>query len=372
MRSKTGAGFVSRFAVALFAALAVLGSTVLANQEVVLSHDNGSADKLEALNADFHFIQFSLPEGWRTGYADEIQFYGQRFGELGGRKGTAVIWVQEQPSKMAGRARQLSGALKLHSTRQFDLVDVPEQPGWFSVKLDPIKLPEAFAISVYTYSSDDAGVRIGLTAPSAKRSLSSASHPGKEGTWTEYRPLRDGRNWLLRFKIRDSLEPPLLLSPAELSGPNFAVFDDGSADGYVTLRKLGFMLRCESDKPRKVQSVYLHGKLDGNWFKSTRVITVMILDRDLKVLSRTQVPYTQFTNIAAWQEVKFAPVSVGTLHYICVEPSSSAGEQFLLGYDSSGPNKASSHGTTGSPQPWPFTDPSEASTNWMIRVKYAP
>jgi hypothetical protein len=102
------------------------------------------------------------------------------------------------------------------------------------------------------------------------------------------------------------------------------------------------------------------------------MLTVLILDRDLKLLGRTQVPYAQFTNAAAWHEIKFSPVAVGTMHYISVEPGSTASEQLLLGYDTSGGHDTSHYGTTGALLAWPFTETAEADTNWMVRVKYAP
>jgi hypothetical protein len=240
-----------------------------------------------------------------------------------------------------------------------------------SVKLDPIHLPPVFAVSVYTFSDADNGVKVGLSPRGSQESVSSSTHPGAEGEWTALRYRRDKRNWLLRIKVRDSLAPQAALDPKDLQGPSFLAYDDGSAEGFVTLRKKGLMLRCDTSGPRQLESVYVYSKLDGQWFGSKRTLTVLVLDKDLKILSRTLQSYAKFTNVAGWMELKLdAPVKVGPLHYISIEPGSSATEQFMLGYDGSGANQASSYGTTGAPLPWPFETPAEASTNWMIRTKY--
>jgi hypothetical protein len=351
-------------------ALLALAGTAQAAQELVLSRDDGQADSFESLNTDFHYIKLELPKDWKDGYAEEVQFYGQRFGDISGRKGTVVIWGPVEQPKMASRAREL-GEVRILATTQFDLSAVPEQPGWFSVKLDPVHLPVAFGISLFTFSDDKNGVKVGLTARSAKPSYSSATHPGAEGKWTDIKPRRDGRNWLLRLKVRDSVAPATQFDSSSLSGADFTALDDGGAEGFATLRKKGMILRCDTSGPRKLESVFVYAKLDGNWFGSKRTVAVLVLDKDLKVLSRTLQPYTAFTNVAGWAEIKFAPVNVGAVHYISIEPGSSATEQFMLGYDASGPNKASSYGTTGAPLPWPFETPAEATTNWMIRAKYA-
>jgi hypothetical protein len=349
--------------------LVALGGSVRAAQETVLQRDNGVADTYEWLNQDFHYIKLELPRDWKEGYSEEVQFYAQRYGDVSNRKGTVVIWVPAKPPT-ASRSQEIGEHKKLTSA-QFDLASVPEQPGWFSVKLDPVHLPSVFAISVYTFSDEQNGVKLGLTAKGSAVSFSSSTHPGAEGKWTAITPRRDKRNWLLRLKVRDTVAPATEFTTADLSGPNFLVHDDGSAEGFVTLRKKGLMLRCENSGPRQLESIFIYGKLDGQWFGSKRTMSILTLNQDLRILNRTLVPYSQFTNAGAWHEIKLSlVVNTTQVHYISVEPGSSATEQFLLGYDGSGPNLGSSYGTTGAPLSWPFETPAESTTNWMIRPKY--
>jgi hypothetical protein len=360
---------VNRALLAAVLSVAALSNAGANEQTLIIAP--GAADTYEYLDQDAHFIKYLLPEGWKAGFGEEIQFYGQRYGDVKGLKGTAVVWGPAVPAKLGSRAREL-GAMKIFFTEQFDLSSVPEKAGWYSLPIDPVTLPSVFAISIYTSSNEQRGVKLGLTAKGTRKSQSTSTRPTQTGAAAPVKFRRDGRDWLIRFKIRDTLNPPSAKSAAELCGANYLCFDDGTAEDFVTVQKLGFLLRCETPGPATISSIFVYGKLDGNWLGSKRTVSVHVLDKDLKLLSRTSIPYNIFTNVPSWGEAHFSPVRVGPLHYVCIEPTSRPNEQFLLGYDTGSGNKASGFGTIGAELAWPFATPAQDKANWMIRVKYAP
>jgi hypothetical protein len=353
----------------LVGALTLAAMSVASAAEQTLGHGTGLADTYEHLTLESHYIKLDLPVSWKTGFTEEVQFYGHRYGDVKGLKGTVVIWGNEKEAKLGSRSHELGPIKKIYS-KQFDLSAVPEQPGWFSLPIETMSLPPVFALSLYTASDETRGLKLGLTAKTTGASYSSAMYPSQLGTHTPIKMRRDGRNWLLRLKVRDSLNPPVTVSSSDLAGASYLALDDGTAEDFVTVQKKGFLLRCERPTASTINSVFVFGKLDGKWLGSKRSISVAILDRDLKLLSRTSIPYSAFTNVPSWGQAQFSPTTVGPLHYISVEPTSRPTEQFLIGYDTSNPNQASSFGTIGAELAWPFTTLAQGNTNWMIRVKY--
>jgi hypothetical protein len=355
----------------LLVLILTLGAAGLAHaEEKTLAHDDGAPSDMVSLNTDSHFIVFDAPE-WKSTFAEEVRFYGQRYGDVTGLKGTIVIWAPVTAPPIKVHIKQL-GALKLLYTKQFDLTQVPEQAGWVDVPIDPVALPGDFAVSLYTYSNDQRGVKLGLGGPPASRpdSYSSTRHPSPSDAQTSIKYRYDGKDWMLRLKVRDSLAPPVAIDSSQISGPNFSVYDDGTAEGFYTFQKKGCLLRCSNAGPRNVDAVYVYGKLEGNWIGTTRDVSILILGADYKVLGRTKLPYNSFSNVAGWNLVSFAPVHVGPVFYVAVQPDSTPDLKFWVGYDSSSPNLASSYGTSGAELDWNLTIPKD-KTNWMIRARYS-
>ena len=350
----------------------VLSTTLVAHaEERTLSHDDGSASDFVSLETDGHFIVLDSPDDWKATFGEAVSFYGQRFGDVAGQKGAVVIWVPVAPPKIRQHTKQL-GPLKLLLSREFDLSAIPEKAGWFTLPIDPVQLPPVFAVSLYTYSTDKHGVKIALGGIPEGRpdSYSASTHPGATGTATNIKFRPDGKDWLLRIKVRDSLQAPTSLDAAQIAGSNFSAFDDGSAETFVTFQKKGCLLRCDTAGPRDLDAVYVYGKLDGNWVGTTRNASILILDSDLKVLGRTKLPYNLYTNVASWNLISFSPIHVGRTFYVAVQPDSTPEIKFLVGVDSSSANKASLYGTSGAILDWKPEVP-QATTNWMIRARYS-
>jgi hypothetical protein len=357
----------------MFGALLTVGLVAAAQaEEKTLSRDTGSPTEYVQLDQDAHYISLESPADWKAVFSEAVSFYGQRYGDVKGLKGTVVFWVPATPPKIATHNKNL-GPLKLLFTKEFDLSSVPDHPGWVEIPVDAQPLPHFFAVSLYTYSNDQRGVKVALggTAQEGRLdSYSSSTHPGAEGAATSIKFRHDGKDWLVRVKVRDTLAPPVQMDSNSIGGANFSVYDDGGAENYYSFQKKGALLRCENSAARSIDAVYVFGKLAGNWVGTTRFATILILGDDYKVLGRAKLPYNDYSNTPAWNLVSFSPVRVGKVFYVAVQPNSAPDVQMLIGVDSSGPNRASSYGTSGAELDWNLTLPKD-KTNWMIRARYS-
>jgi hypothetical protein len=361
--------------VALVLSLLLLWGTAAWADEQVLALDKGqAADKFEMLSTDSHFIQFASPTGWDHTFAQELQFFGYRYGKVGNTMGTVVLWSLEpnpdakKKLKPKEKAPAAYNAV-IHSREQFKLASVPEKAGWFTVPLKPVELPKNFAVSVFTSSNANAGVYLGLT-PEARTTSNSAS--GIPTTLTAERNLplrRDGRNWLIRLEVRQTLTPETAFASSDLAGAKFAAYDDGTAEGFATVQRDGPMVKFSSDGRQRIKRVYLHAKLAGQWFNTDREAGVWLLDENFGILYHKKMPYRSFTNEASWAALDFPEITLPRTYYVVIEPVSRPQTQLLIGFDASGPNKGSQFGNAGARASWNIEAPEE-KTNWMIRVEY--
>ena len=184
-------------------------------------------------------------------------------------------------------------------------------------------------------------------------------------------PFRvDAREWLIRIKIRPTPSTEEEVPQTELTAPNVAFFDDGSAEGFVTTQKYGTMVHFTGTQKHKVNRIYLYAKAEGDWFRTERSATVYLLDAKLAIIFRAQLAYKRFTSEPSWNYLDVPDAPVPGDYYVLVEPISRPELSLLIGYDSSGENKGSEYGTVGAKFRWGVEAPEE-KTNWMIRVRYA-
>jgi hypothetical protein len=360
---------------ALAAVLLVCISVPAFANETVLSRDNGKTDTYEKLATDGHYISFSGP-GWPHAFAEELQVYGYRFGNVAGTLGTVVLWdLQPAPKPTAppkpGDPPAPTKQAHILATKQFPLSIAPEKAGWFSIPLDPTELPKSFGVSVFTRSSENAGLWVGLTGEShSVQSYSSAGVIKVMASEPRMKMRHDGRNWLIRLSVRDTLNPQTAFTSAQLSGKNFALLDDGGAEGFATTQKDGPIVKFNNDAGRRLKRVYVFAKLDGTqWFNSDRQAGVWILNESFGIMAHTNLAFRAFTNSPSWGAVDLPDILLPKTYYVLIEPVSRPQAQLLVGYDSSSPNKASLFGSAGALHKWNIEAPEE-NTNWMIRVEY--
>jgi hypothetical protein len=373
---------MQRLCLAIFTvllALAGLHRIALADERV-LQWDNGVADLFIHQEEMSHFVVFDAPAEWATTFPVEAMFYGKRYGDVGDIKGTVVVWgpQTEKTPQLAGRPNNMV----IYSRQPFSLASVPEQPGWFTVPLTQLELPKHFAVSVFTFSTDERGVELGLTAETSAKSHSTSLKPeaitaealakllarGKEVPGS-IKLRDDGREWMLRIKVRPTLQQEEAFTSGQLTGDNYSYFDDGEAEGWLSVQKFGPMVHVTNSGKRTIDRVYVYAKAEGDWYNNDRAATVYILDSRYNIVSRAQLPYTRFTDIPSWGYVSLTKVKAPDEFYVLVAPNCRPKLSLLIGYDTSGANKASLFGTPGANLAWDIDAPYE-KTNWMIRVKY--
>jgi len=356
----------------------------------VLQWDDGVAEQFAWEQFNGHYIEFAVPSDWTFAFPVEVTFYGRRFGEVGERRGTVVIWGPQ--TDKTPHLKDLPNAPIVYGRKQFALSDVPSDGGWVTVPIDVFQLPPTFGVSVFTYSTDQAGVEIGLSKPTGHMSHSASLTPvGPAEDEEEKKPVLpqpsygmpkgkpdtskipfriDAREWMVRIKIRPTPSAEAEVPLSELTAPNVAYFDDGNAEGFVTTQKYGMMVHFSTAQKHKVNRIYVYAKAQGDWFRTERGATIYLLDAKLAIVFRGQLPYKRFIHEPSWNYLDVPDVVVPADYYALIEPISRPELSLLLGYDSSGENKGSEYGTVGAKFRWGVEAPEE-KTNWMVRVRYA-
>lgn len=343
-------------------------------EDLVLAHASGEPQAMEYAGKDAdeggtgHIVTFEAPRGWHLTFARELSFWGKRTGLGQAMLGNILIWEDNPPVEDEDPKDHIPYRTVLQ--QNFSLADVPEAGGWVKVPLQATALPRKFYVGVYCYGTTDASVLVGLGPKARTKSRSGILYPlemGPGGTGIEFR--RDGREWLISLAVTDSLSAGDMVKPSDLSGPGFAAWDDGSADGFDTMQKCGAMVKFHTDAQRKVKRVWVYAKLEGEWYQTQRRAGCWIMNDRLGILNRQDLPYASFTSAADWAGVDFPSIAVSGDYYVLVEPVSRPQLGLLIGYDSSGENMGSLYGDAGAVQTWECKAPEE-SANWMIRVEY--
>lgn len=333
--------------------------------ESELSYVSGGQDIDLSLETQSHYVAMSGPQDWGNRFAQSISLYGYRYGDVGSIKGVVVFW--QAPADKT----DITTPYTILGRKLFDLSQAPEKAGWFSVALDPVELPAKFGVSVFTYSNDQRGLKLGLTSK-RRDSMSNSFVMKPDGTLDrKFKPniTRDGREWMLKLTLRSTLEPASSLTSAELSGSGFSFYDDGTADKFVTVQKHGMLLHFDNPERRQIGRVYVYAQAGGDWLKTSRTAAVSILNSEMGILQHMTLPYTAYTNTPSWAYVEVPYINAPTEFYVLVEPNSLPEVQLQVGVDTSSDNKASSWAVIGAHLDWE-TDAPKASSNWMVRVEY--
>lgn len=353
-------------------------ASVASAEQAVLGWGGDSATLFDKVEDGAHISLFVTPE-WNIALCSQLEFYCKRYGDPGDLYCNIVVFGPiEGQSTMYGI---YEGNFEVLSRQLFKLADVSEDPGWFTIDIDPVELPPEFGVTLFTYSDDERGLLLGLSEPTGSKSHSGRYYIGKTVTepdeenmvwWTtkeRFNTRGDEREWLVRAHVSSTISPDVTIDSSELTGKNFVVFDDGTAESFHTSQKHGPLVRFDDTRSRIVERVYVHAKLDGDWFEAEREASVYLLDADLRILQRKKLPYNSYATEPTWCFVEFDDIEATPTHFVLVEPVSRPAVQMLIGCDTSGENQASLWGTAGSILDW-GSDAPEESTNWMIRLQY--
>lgn len=369
-----------RLAVSLvvLAGLCAWAVPVLA-EEQFLQWDNGEANSFSFAEDRAHLTYFETPIDWEDTLCSAIRFYGRRFGDVTGIYGTVVVYAPpEEMTTIRGSSDE--HRLQVLARNQFELMEVPEEGGWVDVSVDPVKVIGEFGVVIYTYSTDDHGVELGISEAAAEESHSGEFYMTKirkkqdDGmvvveTTDHLNWFTDQREWMIRALISPTIAPPEQVSAEELTGLRVAAHDDGEAEGFFTSQRYGPIVQFQAAPGSKVDRVYIMAHLEGNWFESDREASVYLMDSELRILQRKKLAYRNYATEPVWSYVEFDSIAVTEEFYVLVEPVSRPDVKMYIGSDTSGQNQGSLWGTAGTVLAWDSEAPEE-STNWMIRVRF--
>jgi len=331
----------------------VLGLVALADElyeERTLSYDSGKLAGLERLPNQGARVDFEPVGSWEHVYLAKASVFARRYG--GG----------DDAAKTFANIAVTDREVTVLEQRLLPLSHFSESGGWVDVEMSPLELTEPFSAVIYPYSLEDRGIEVGYAeASGARRSWQGNPSMG-------FKPMADGRDWMVRVVVRNSLEPRHVIPLAEISGDGFRYYDDGQVDGYLTSQRGGALVGFERGSARMLKEVCFFGKVGGDWFKLKPTFRVFLLDNDLRVLTSVQREYSILTEMPHWTVVDFPDTPITTDFYILIEPVSRPEYALNIGYDSSGANRSSFYGTVGSIKDWKF-EVNRDRFNWMIRVE---
>jgi len=354
--------------------LGVLALAAELYHEQTLSYDSGKAIGFQKLPAEGARVDFEPVASWEHVYLDRVSVFARRYGSgYDPTRAFANIALTDREGKVLVQ--------KLLPLSYFS-----ESGDWVDAEFSHFELTAPFSAVIYPYSQEEHGVEVGYAEDSGVR-RSWQGNPSKG-----FVPVEDGRDWMIRVVVRNSLEPRHHIPLAEISGTGFLYYDDGKVDGYLTSQRGGVLVGFSRGSARMLKDVYFFGKVGGDWFKLKPTFRVFLLDNDLRVLTSVQRDYAILTEIPQWTSVDFPDTPVNSDFYILIEPVSRPAYELHIGYDSSGKNRASFYGTVGTINDWSevrtrdemitlsrsdvLRPPEAALTplphenlNWMVRVK---
>jgi hypothetical protein len=339
-------------AIILFLAFLALTSATEGDdyQERVLSFDAGTADAYSQLYSEAARVDFQPVKAWAATYVTGVSIYARRYGSGSDpSKSYANVAITDKEGKVL--------AQKLVPYSKF-----PTDAAWVKVELPTLKVTDVFCAIIFPYARADFGIEIGHSEKSkAFRSFQGNPSAG-------YKLVEGKFDWMIRVSVRNKLEPLVYIDANQISGINYLHYDDGSPDGFFTFQRGGALVGFKNQGFKKLNDVFLYGRVEGDWFSGKPTFRVFLLDRDLRMITSVQRDYAILTELPHWTNVDFPDADLPGDFYILVEPVSRPEALLYLGYDTSDGKHPNYYGTVGTFFDWPLPEAKD-EVNWMIRVK---
>ncbi len=364
-------------AIILLVSTPLFGENEITN-ETTLSYDKGEVSGWERLEVEAARVEFSAVKSWTATYVTGLEVYLKKYGAGYNPDRTFVTFVVQNAEE------------KVLWQKLIPFSYLPQNEGWAEIETDVILVKDKFFVTVYPYARQDFGVELGYT----EGSTSFRSYRGNPSKG--FKRVEKNYDWMIRAKVRSTVQPRRTITTSEISGSDFIYYDDGSADGFATFQRGGALVGFKKDGVNIIRDIYFYGKVEGNWFEAKPKFRVYLLDNDLRIITSTIVDYSVLTEIPHWTIVDFPDTRVRGDFYVLIEPGSRPQYSLHIGYDLSRENKHSYAGTIGrlkkldvediagfgvtvfnlKGEPtdsfvnrWPVEiDPKRV--NWLIRVRY--
>ncbi len=164
----------------------------LMRDQRVLKYDDDEPNEPVLLARGEHIITFKAPpDRW---YLTEIHFYAERYGQILTKAKDFTITLRDEKFK------------KVYSwDKPYGLIR-GRDPQWYKIRLDPVPVSSAFAITIEFESRRNAGVRLFKDTSSKGNSAAGSARRGIQ-------PVADG-DWMIRAEIdRVKDDNPLIWRP---------------------------------------------------------------------------------------------------------------------------------------------------------------
>ncbi len=331
----------------MIAAVLTCAASVYADN-VELAYDSGIADDFTFQNTDGYLVRYTAPD-IEEPFLTSISFFGYRYGEI------------NTDSPPMGYVAILDGQYNKITSKDFPFTLAGKLPQWNHVSIEPIPLSGTFWIYLLLPSNSAGGVVMG-------KDLEPAVFRSRIGNHASgFRQITDGKyNWMIRCELNDGPPSRPNITSEQISGSKFIFRDTGGCVGFQTLYRWGATVQFDIPQPKTVDSIYLYGRLTGNWFSTEKPFTVYILDDALRIQMSKTFEKRVFSSAPGWVKLEIPDTRLSGKIYAVIELNSRDEVQLFLGHDAA-PNKGSTVTQIGQPKDWPFKI-DEKNFNWMIRL----
>jgi hypothetical protein len=343
------------------------------SDRTVLKHDDGTMESKLSMTGGGHAILFQTPEEGEW-YLTGITLFGARYGHDRAPDEDFLIYVADASMESFCRIPK-PYALFAKGLETWTEIDLP-----------PVKVPGSFYVCLVFNPTQTKGVYVGMDEGVAEAHSKNAV-PG-----SHTQDLETKADWMIRaFVSRTAEGEALVLLNKEgrekqrevdvaardaqlLKGAKKRILrhDDGEMDNHQSYGGPTAQTTAYEAPPGDwyVYGISLYGSQYGGKHDSEAVNgDVYILDKDLRVVSRTPFPYSLLTYRKAWVEVATLPTRVQGKFYVAVHAHSERYKGIYVGYDE---DIETSHSNLGGASSERFTlRPTKTKLEWMIRPKLA-
>jgi len=345
----------------------------LGAEGVVLKHDDGTMESKRSTTGGGHAVLFECP-GEGPWYLDKVALFGARYGYPQAPDDDFFIYITDASMERFCKVAKPYGMFERGREK------------WMRINVAPILVPQSFYVCFVFNPTKTKGVYVGIDQ-NVEKSHSKNAVPG-----SHMKPAMGNADWMIRAHLTRAAKGQVLqlLSKKEreeksqaaiverdarlLKGAKSAVLkhDDGEMDKYHSYGGSTAQTVMFEVPPGEwyVYGVSFYGSQYGRKHDFDAVNgDVYILDKKLRVVSRTTFPYSRLTYKKAWIEVPTLATKVTGKFYVAIHAHSEQYKGLYVGYDQ---NIDVSHSSLATVSRKQFTlKPTKNKMEWMIRVKLA-
>ncbi len=338
---------------------------------VTLQYDDGTMESKRSISGGGHAVLFTTPDSgpW---YLTRVALFGARYGYDRAPDEDFSIYITDPSMETFCKIAKPYGLFK-KGREKWNLISIPA-----------VKVPQRFYVCFVFNPTQTKGVYVGVDENVVQ------SHSKNAVPENHIQDLRQKGDWMIRAEVSRTpkgkilelqskpereMDQQAVIAAQEsrlLKGAQSRIlaYDDGKMNKFQSYGGSGAQIVRFEAPPEGafVYGISFYGSQYGAKHDSEAVNgDVYILDKDLRVITRTSFPYSLLTYQKAWVEVPTLLTKVTGSFYVAIHAHSEQYKGLYVGYDTDIAASHSSIGTVGQKQ---FTlKPLKNKQEWMIRVK---